>query len=341
MRTGDRTPWGTADDVEQLGPEVWSVSTASHGGVRISGAALKAIPAEVRRTWLNAGGWAEEDCEMGIALALLESKGHVDRTRLWLEVERLRQLALETARRYDRYAAAVAHLERLTAATPEATTVPPGGGNHRRAPEGSRAAWRPARKDQAASGRARLRPRKRRGCARDAGARQRRGTGVGLPPAAVDRNVAATATSARRSRRKSTPDTGPEGRPATRAPPPANQHPPRDHAREGGRSRAGEQQPPRPRHNGPEGNGSAPRPNPPERPPSETPGTRPNGRAGRHRTKTALDAETATLRPKRAQTADAGRHTGNGRRRPKNEARHAPGGPKARPRAKALKRTTE
>ena len=122
IRYGERTPWGAADNSKELGDGVYEVSTPGHGGIYMGAEARAAIPADVRRTFINGGAWAEEDCEMVIALALLEAKGKVKPERLWIKVDRLRKLALETARRYESYRAAVPHLEKLIDNSPGATT---------------------------------------------------------------------------------------------------------------------------------------------------------------------------------------------------------------------------
>jgi len=62
VREGSRTPWGSADWVEQFGPGVTSVSTAGHGGLKLSTERNAVIPPALR----NANGWYEEDCEVAI-----------------------------------------------------------------------------------------------------------------------------------------------------------------------------------------------------------------------------------------------------------------------------------
>ena len=65
------TPWGTADNVKSIGPDVFSVTTPGHGGLYITGKAFRAIPKKVAETFMNGGHWAEEDCEMPIAMTIL------------------------------------------------------------------------------------------------------------------------------------------------------------------------------------------------------------------------------------------------------------------------------
>lgn len=110
MRTGTHTPWGSAQTVEQLGDEVWMVTTAGHGGVYMTAKAVRRIPAAVRSTFMNGASWAEEDCEASIALAILERKGVVTASRLHCGVETLRRAARAIAESYPRYRAALAHL---------------------------------------------------------------------------------------------------------------------------------------------------------------------------------------------------------------------------------------
>ena len=121
IKRGDRTPWGAADNSKELGDGVYEVSTPGHGGIYMGAEARAAIPADVRSTFRNGGAWAEEDCEMAIALALLEAQGKLRPEELWMTVDRLRKLALETAMRYESYRSAVPHLQKLIDNSPAAT----------------------------------------------------------------------------------------------------------------------------------------------------------------------------------------------------------------------------
>ena len=58
-----RSPWGAVQSAEQLAPGVWRVSTAGHGGIKLSPARNRAVPGIARA----AGGWYEEDCDWAIA----------------------------------------------------------------------------------------------------------------------------------------------------------------------------------------------------------------------------------------------------------------------------------
>lgn len=53
------SPWGAIQDKRELAPGIWSVSTAGHGGIKLSRERNAGIPDYMR----NAGGWYEEDCE--------------------------------------------------------------------------------------------------------------------------------------------------------------------------------------------------------------------------------------------------------------------------------------
>ena len=48
------------------GPDVVSVTTASHGGLRVSLTALARMPGAIRATTYSAGGWFEEDCDWAL-----------------------------------------------------------------------------------------------------------------------------------------------------------------------------------------------------------------------------------------------------------------------------------
>ena len=75
------TPWGPADSVTDLGAGIFSVTTPGHGGLYISGKAFRKVPKRVAETFMNGGHWAEEDCEMPIAIAVLIELIDKDRLR--------------------------------------------------------------------------------------------------------------------------------------------------------------------------------------------------------------------------------------------------------------------
>ena len=94
------TPWGWSQDIEELAEGVWRVSTAGHGGLKLSRERWYSLPDLVRDAMLNPG-FAEEDCEEPIA-----------RTLLGLGDERERQFALKVAGCFDRYAPALPYLRK-------------------------------------------------------------------------------------------------------------------------------------------------------------------------------------------------------------------------------------
>ena len=76
----DESPWGPAQSEwnEEIAAGVTRVSTAGHGGLRFSQERWASIPAAVRGTFMNPG-WAEEDCEAPIAIAVLGIGGEHQR----------------------------------------------------------------------------------------------------------------------------------------------------------------------------------------------------------------------------------------------------------------------
>jgi|GEM_PF-6835243 len=64
VSVGSRTPWGEAQQVEQIGNGIARVDTASHGGYKLSADNNREVPEPLRRP----GGWYEEDCEAYIVL---------------------------------------------------------------------------------------------------------------------------------------------------------------------------------------------------------------------------------------------------------------------------------
>ena len=60
------TPWGLADEVRVLAPGVIDVYTPSHGGIHVTGDALKRIPLYARSRSCAGPEWYEEDCDWAI-----------------------------------------------------------------------------------------------------------------------------------------------------------------------------------------------------------------------------------------------------------------------------------
>ena len=112
------TPWGDANDATDLGSGILSVSTSSHGGLLIPKAMAKHIPKAVRDKFINKSRqatWAEEDCEMPLAIAFLVEQ--LDPYRLMVEFGEQQTersywtgRARQIAQQYPRYAAVLQHL---------------------------------------------------------------------------------------------------------------------------------------------------------------------------------------------------------------------------------------
>jgi hypothetical protein len=89
-----RSPWGPIQTKSELAPGIWSVSTAGHGGIKLSRERNAAVPAYMRRE----GGWYEEDCEWSIAAVVhpigftrkCPTEGNPDRTEWDIANETLR-----------------------------------------------------------------------------------------------------------------------------------------------------------------------------------------------------------------------------------------------------------
>ena len=94
------TPWGPAQEIVELAEGVLRVSTASHGGLKLSPERWAELPAEVRNLMLNPT-FAEEDCEEPIV-----------KTLLGLGDEWERGWALAIAGYFGRYVPALPHLQK-------------------------------------------------------------------------------------------------------------------------------------------------------------------------------------------------------------------------------------
>lgn len=65
------TPWGMAQQVTKLGDQLWSVTTASHGGLRLGLRREEEVKREFPGFIPFAGWpWLEEDCDAGVAMLL-------------------------------------------------------------------------------------------------------------------------------------------------------------------------------------------------------------------------------------------------------------------------------
>ena len=95
----DQSPWGAVQQANQIAPGIWSVTTASHGGLLLSEARSAAMPDALRLP----GDAYEEDCDWSLVYLAFESELALQKT----STAGFLQLAKDTARCWhpDRYAA--------------------------------------------------------------------------------------------------------------------------------------------------------------------------------------------------------------------------------------------
>ena len=90
-KEGGSSPWGAIQDVSTILPGMWWVSTASHGGIKLSLERQQQIPEYLRtgkRSVPDTGkSWYEEDCEWAIPYAVFEAElkkaGRGINAKLW------------------------------------------------------------------------------------------------------------------------------------------------------------------------------------------------------------------------------------------------------------------
>ena len=86
------TPWGKAQTIEQILPGVTAVSTASHGGIKLSKERFLQMPIEFQVyepfTDQSSGHWYEEDQDALIPLAWFHPDENV-RTQCLRAIEQL------------------------------------------------------------------------------------------------------------------------------------------------------------------------------------------------------------------------------------------------------------
>jgi hypothetical protein len=63
------SPWGAIQQINELAPGIWSVSTASHGGIYVAPELYAKMPEVLKGTAYSGGGWFEEDCDWAIPYA--------------------------------------------------------------------------------------------------------------------------------------------------------------------------------------------------------------------------------------------------------------------------------
>jgi len=96
-RCGSASPWGAIQTVTPLGPDAVAVSTASHGGLRVSPEALARMSAAIRQTAYSANGWFEEDCDWALPYLALGLDAH-ERDAAW--AAEVHQAAVRTVQRF-------------------------------------------------------------------------------------------------------------------------------------------------------------------------------------------------------------------------------------------------
>lgn len=64
------SPWGKVDGCETIAPGFLSVSTSSHGGIKLD----RARNAKVPEQWRRPGGWYEEDSDYAIPFLVFEGE---------------------------------------------------------------------------------------------------------------------------------------------------------------------------------------------------------------------------------------------------------------------------
>lgn len=68
------TPWGKSQSISVVAEGIQSISTASHGGIKLYRSRNAKVPKYMR----SPGGWYEEDCEFSIAVTVFpEEFSHV------------------------------------------------------------------------------------------------------------------------------------------------------------------------------------------------------------------------------------------------------------------------
>lgn len=67
---GGHSPWGPIQGVTLMAEGIWSIDTASHGGIKLSPKRNRLIPEYMRQK----GGWYEEDCDWCIPVVVFKDE---------------------------------------------------------------------------------------------------------------------------------------------------------------------------------------------------------------------------------------------------------------------------
>jgi hypothetical protein len=86
------TPWGPAQHVDRIADDIEGVSTAGHGGIKLSAARNRKVPDYMRR----AGGWYEEDCEYAIPFIVFEAEVRAWATTTGMDADKAIQQAKDS-----------------------------------------------------------------------------------------------------------------------------------------------------------------------------------------------------------------------------------------------------
>ena len=94
MNRIQNSPWGYPDYQRNLDERgIAFVSTPSHGGLTFTPETWQSLPQSARESFMTEG-WAEEDCEMAIAMALLGlTDDEISRLGILATAEQIRESA--------------------------------------------------------------------------------------------------------------------------------------------------------------------------------------------------------------------------------------------------------
>ena len=105
-RASAATPWGKPDSVTEIADGIVYYTTPSHGGLRLSAERWAQLPSALADNFRTVG-WAEQDCETPLVIALL---GVDPRPHFTWTLSEFRAHARVVAQHYSLYAPALAHL---------------------------------------------------------------------------------------------------------------------------------------------------------------------------------------------------------------------------------------
>lgn len=74
MKQLKRSPWGLIDGWDEICPGIYSVSTSSHGGIKLDRAHQARMPESFRGTLYSGSGWYEEDCDWCLPFTVFQAE---------------------------------------------------------------------------------------------------------------------------------------------------------------------------------------------------------------------------------------------------------------------------